>query len=75
MHAITWYWRLAGLVRRSQILSLRKPDAMYGMTWSGSGLGSGLGLGLARREVRGDLAHRDPLARAVVSLEPALDLV
>ena len=33
MQIITWYWRLAGLVRRSQILSLRKPEAMYGMTF------------------------------------------
>ena len=33
MQTITWYWRLAGLVRRSQILSLRKPEAMYGMTF------------------------------------------
>ena len=48
---------------------------MYGMTVSGSGSGSGLGLGLARRDVRDDLAHRDPLARAVVSFQPALDLV
>ena len=29
----TWYCRLAGLVRRSHILSLRKPEAMYGITW------------------------------------------
>eukprot|EP00962_Isochrysis_galbana_P005076 scaffold1394_cov109-Isochrysis_galbana.AAC.19 len=31
-HSITWYCRLAGLVRRSQILSLRYPEAMYGIT-------------------------------------------
>ena len=32
MATMTWYCRLDGLVRRSQILSLRKPEAMYGMT-------------------------------------------
>jgi hypothetical protein len=26
--SITWYWRLEGLVRRSQILSFLKPEAM-----------------------------------------------
>ena len=27
-HSSTWYFRLLGLVRRIQILSLRKPEAM-----------------------------------------------
>ena len=32
MRRITWYCRWDGFVRRSQILSFRKPEAMYGIT-------------------------------------------
>jgi len=32
MQSITWYCRWDGFVRRSQILSFRKPEAMYGIT-------------------------------------------